>query len=99
MRTTREPRSMQRARAAIGVAVSRLQKNVGATFSLDRMRCFLDEPIAEKARDLGIDCVINVPDGGIDTGRVVWIEFGGDDFILERLESLGGFFEEPCHLV
>ena len=76
-----------------------MQKNVSAAFGLDRIRCFLNKPVAAKFRDLGIDRVVDVPYGGIDTGRVVRIESGGDDFILKRLESFGGFFEDPCHLV
>jgi hypothetical protein len=76
---------MQRARAAFGVTVGSLQKTVGAALSFDRVCRFFDETVAAKARDFRIDCVVDVLDGSLDAGRVVWIERSGNYFILERL--------------
>ncbi len=84
---------MQRPGAATRAGRFYLRQDVGAAFRFDLIGCFAHERVAAKARDLGIDCVVDVLDGGLDACRIVRIKPCLDEFVLQSFEAFAGCVE------
>ncbi|MBT2794753.1 hypothetical protein [Paraburkholderia strydomiana] len=81
------------------VVVGYLLEDGGATLCLDLVGRFLDEPVAAKGRDCRVDGVLDMIDRSLDARRVVRVEPGGDDFLLQCLKAGPRFSENARRFI
>jgi hypothetical protein len=88
---------MQGPRATTHVSVFDLLKDGRAALGLDLVRRLLNQRVAVKPRDPGIDRVVHVLDGSLGALRVFRVEARGDHFFFERLEPFGSIRKRLGH--
>lgn len=90
---------MQSPRAAIRARGLDLLEDIRATLGFDLVRRFPNQRVAVKTRNLRVDRVFHVLNGGFDAHRIVRIEAGRDDVLLECLEPFARFRENSGQLI